>query len=118
MLKIAYVARKRSTRKQRRFARMRAERPTIQQRRQLRDDCKRVCKKELAVEQDYDRVFPGLAEVFRNTYRQALMESAQTGKSIVDPIALACRAMEWYLTGEYVGPLVLETMMANLEKKG
>jgi hypothetical protein len=46
--------------------------------------------------------------VFRETVAMARQQQSLTGKPVVDPITLACRAIERSLTGEFCGPLVLD----------
>jgi hypothetical protein len=106
MIKFVRPARKRSARRQRRLALMRARWPTIQPERRSRDERTRAWKEERDFARNSERCYPGLARVTRETVVLAVEESDRSGRRVVDPIALACRAMERYLTGEYVGPLV------------
>ena len=110
MVKFARPARKRSSRRQRRLALMRARRPTNQQYRRWRDEWKRAGKEERNLSRESERCYPGLARVSRETIALAVAESGQSGRPIVHPAILACRTMERYLTGAYGGPLVLDDL--------
>ena len=101
MIKFARPARRR-----RRLALMRARRPTIQQERRWRGEWKRAWKEERDFARNSERCYPGLRHAYRETVALAVGESDRSGSPVVHPIILACRAMERYLTGECVGPLV------------
>ena len=117
MIRFARPARKRSGRKQKRLARMRSARPTLQERRVLRDIRVALWKEEMrAMAAQSEDAFPGFSCVRRETFELAVERSLETGRPPLSICELYCRAMERYLTGTSIGDLVqpetLETTSA------
>ena len=107
MIRFARPARKRSGRRQKRLARIRAGRLTLHERRALRDEWLVVWKEEARhtaaqAEDDY----PGLSYIVRETFGLARERSRETGWPPLSILKLYCQAMERYLTGTYRGDLV------------
>ena len=80
MIRFARPARKRSGRKQKRLARMRSARPTLQERRVLRDIRVALWKEVMrAMAAQSEDAFPGFSCVRRETFGLALERSLETG---------------------------------------
>jgi hypothetical protein len=105
MKRFARPARKRSGRKQKQLARMRAARLTLQERRVLRDTQLAVWKEELRATATLpeDALFE---KIRRETFELARARSLETGRPPLSLIELYCRAMERFLTGTFMGDLV------------
>jgi hypothetical protein len=107
MIRFARPARKRSGRKQKRLARIRAARLTLQERRALGDIRVALWKEELhAMAAQSEDAFPGFSCIRRETFELARSRSLETGRPPLSICELYCRAMERYLTGTSIGDLV------------